>query len=94
MYPGNCELSTTFAWGRVLERYLASDLAGAGVALFVARQQNPHTQSFINGRKRLPRQIPATYTLGSKEEAVCFAEGLRQAWRPHPEALLWLAGQK
>jgi tetratricopeptide (TPR) repeat protein len=93
-YEGECQYNTVFAWGKVLERFLAGELAGAGAALQVARKQNPHTQGFIKGHTRLPKQMPGSYAMGSKEEAVCFAEVLCGAWGKHPAALKWLGEQK
>jgi tetratricopeptide (TPR) repeat protein len=89
-----CEFNTVFAWGRVLERYLSGDLTGATTALAVARKQNPHTEAYLKGRKRMPKNLPDGYAIGSKEEAICFAEILRQAWERHPQALQWLAGKR
>ena len=46
------------------------------------------------GHRDLPRQMPDSYAMGSKEEALCFAEVLRSAWARHPQALAWLAEQQ
>jgi len=83
-----------FAWGKVLERFLAGDLPAAERALAVARKQNPYTQGFIKGHRQLPRPMPDSYAMGSKEEAVCYAEVLCGAWGKHPAALQWLGEQK
>jgi tetratricopeptide (TPR) repeat protein len=88
------EFSAVFAWCRVLERILSGDQSGAKNALATARKQNPNVQSYIKGQRKLPRELPAAYSPGSKEEAVCFADVLRAAWGKHPEALKWLATQK
>jgi len=93
-YPGEQEFSTVFAWSRVLERYLAEDLPGAAAALAAARKQNPHTQAYVKGQRRRPRELLLAYSPGSKEEAMCFAEGLRAEWEKHPAALKWLELQK
>jgi len=88
------EFSTVFAWCAVLERWLSGDPAAAEKALAAARKQNPHAQVYIKGHRDLPRQMPGSYSPGSKEEAICFAEVLRSAWVRHPQALAWLAEQK
>jgi tetratricopeptide (TPR) repeat protein len=88
-----CAFNTVFAWGHVLERWLAGDIPGAQQALAVARKQNGHTEASIKGHKRLPKHLPATYSPGSKEEAQCFAEPLRMMWRTYPNALTWLITQ-
>lgn len=93
-YAGDCEYNTVFAWGKVLERFLSGDLPAAAKTLAVARKQNPHTQGFIKGHSRLPKHLPESYAMGSKEEAVCYAEVLGMAWSKHPAALKWLGEQK
>ena len=93
-YEGDCEYNTVFAWGKVLERFLSWDLPAAEKALQVARKQNPYTQGFIKGHRQLPKYMPDSYAMGSKEEAVCYAEVLGMAWSKHPAALQWLAEQK
>jgi tetratricopeptide (TPR) repeat protein len=93
-YPDDLEFNTAFAWGQVLERFLAEDLAGAVTALAAARKQNPHMQAYVKGHRSVPRGIPEVYAPGSKEEAICFAEVLHAAWAKHPAALKWLEAQK
>jgi tetratricopeptide (TPR) repeat protein len=93
-YPDDLEFNAVFAWGRVLERFLAEDLPGAVEALAMARKQNPHVQVYVKGHRKLPRELPGAYAPGSKEEAVCFAEVLRAAWVKHAAALKWLEAQK
>lgn len=88
------EFSAVFAWCRVLERWLSGDLAAAEQALAAARKQNSHMQVYIKGHRDLPRQMPDSYSMGSKEEAICYAEVLRSTWTRHPQALVWLAEQK
>ncbi len=84
------QLSTVFAWCRVLERHLSGDLPGAVAALDVARTQNPFTEPYLRGHKRLPKHLPESYAIGTKEEASCFAELLIMVWQLHPEAHKWL----
>lgn len=93
-YPREFEFNAAFAWGRVLERFLSNDLAAVTGALATARKQNPHMQVYVKGHRALPRELPEAYSPGSKEEAMCFAEGLREAWLKHPAALKWLEAQK
>jgi tetratricopeptide (TPR) repeat protein len=89
-----CAFNTMFAWGFVLERFLVEDLVGAKKALAVARKQNSHTEAFLTGRRKPPKQLPDAYSPGSKEEAACFAEPLSEAWDHCPKALKWLEQQK
>jgi tetratricopeptide (TPR) repeat protein len=93
-YPGDLEFNAVFAWGRVLERFLAEDLRGAVTALAAARKQNSHMQAYVKGHRQIPKTMPEAYAPGSKEEAVCYAEVVRTAWEKHPAALKWLEAQK
>ena len=72
---------------------MTGDPPGAATALAVARKQNPHVQGYIKGHREIPKTMPVAYLSGSKEEAICFADGLRSAWAKHPAALAWLAAQ-
>ena len=91
-YP-ECNLSTIFAWGRVLERWLSGDLAGAKASLRAARKQNSHTEAYLRGQKRVPKPLPDAFAIGSKEEAICSADILKIAWKAHPSARAWLQAQ-
>ncbi len=88
-----CEKNTVFAWGRVLERFLAGDVPGAGAALAVARKQNGYTEAYLLGHRKLPKTLPDACKPGSKEESECFAESLIASWEPHTAAKKWLAAQ-
>jgi tetratricopeptide (TPR) repeat protein len=92
-YKNDCEWNVVFAWGRVLERLMAKNDAGAEKALAVARKQNGHMEAFLKGPRKLPKNLPSSYSPGSKEEAQCYAEVLLPAWKAHPEALVWLSKQ-
>ncbi len=92
-YKDDCDFSVTFSWGRVLERLLIEGEPGAVHALAAARKQNPHMESYLKGHRRLPKNLPYSYEMGSKEEALCFAQQLLAAWGPHPHAQAWLLKQ-
>jgi tetratricopeptide (TPR) repeat protein len=92
-FDAEMEWSAVLAWCRVLERHLSGDETAAVKALAAARKQNPHMETFLKGHRRLPKNRPAYYSLGSKEEAQCFADDLKPAWDAHPQALAWLSSQ-
>jgi tetratricopeptide (TPR) repeat protein len=92
-HAGECEWNVVFAWCRVLERLLSADEPGASKALAAARKQNPHMEAYLNGRRKLPRNLPLSYSVGSKEEALCYAEPLLMAWTRHVGARAWLGVQ-
>ena len=80
-----------FHWGRVLERFLARDKAGALEELATARSQNPHVEPYLTFTKDPPdgweQQV---YTPGDAEEAVHCLFMMGMAWAHHPEAIEWL----
>jgi tetratricopeptide (TPR) repeat protein len=82
-----------FAWGRVLERFLAGDRDAAGAALAKARKANPHMELYLTARKPLPKDPPEMYSPGSEEEAVLCLDNLGGAWAEHKEAAHWLFDQ-
>jgi tetratricopeptide (TPR) repeat protein len=85
--------STNFAWCRVLDRFLASDRAGAAIELKKARKANRFIELYLSGRKTLPKQLPEMYSPGSEEEAVLSLDCMSPAWMAHKEAALWLFDQ-
>jgi len=91
-YKNECAWNVVFAWCRVLERLMSKDEAGAAKALAVARKQNAHMEAFLKGHRKLPKNLPGSYSPGSKEEALCYAGVLLPTWKAHPEPLAWLSG--
>lgn len=87
------DFSAVFAWGYVLERYLSRDTTAAISALKAARKQNPHAAAYALGHRKLPKRMPASYSMGSKEEAVIAWDIPKPAWEKHPEAEAWLRAQ-
>jgi tetratricopeptide (TPR) repeat protein len=79
-----------FAWGRVLERFLAGDRTGAKAALEIARTANRHVELYLTARKPLPGESPEMYSPGSEEEAVLVLSNLSGAWAAHKDAIFWL----
>jgi hypothetical protein len=79
-----------FAWGRVLERYLMGDLAGAASALEVARSKNRHVEAFLTAARPVPKEKVSSYQPGQESEALYAADCLLGAWQRHPEAVTWL----
>jgi tetratricopeptide (TPR) repeat protein len=87
------EWSVVFAWGRVLEHLLSGNDAAAKQALIIARNQNPHMEVYLKGHRKLPKNLPDSYSPGSKEEALSYAEPMLMAWARYPEAQAWLSKQ-
>ena len=82
--------SACFAWGRVIERFMAEDCPGAEAALRKAMRANPFVARQLTGREQVPRGLPDMYELGSMEEATLCQHYLMAAWAAHKEALFWV----
>ena len=87
------DASATFAWGRVLERFLAGDVTRAKAALTVARRVNRHMELYLTGQTPLPDELPDLYSPGSKEEAVLCVSFLGGAWVEQQQVCAWLFDQ-
>lgn len=77
-------------WGDVLEAYLLGDMDRATKARAAAREANGYMEAYLLGHRKLPKQMPASYTWKSPEHAVCAALHLIPAWAAHPPAMAWL----
>lgn len=92
-YIGDCKWAVVFTYGAVFERLLSGDDAKARELLSVAREKNPYLEDFALGRLKVPKRFPASYTMGSKEEALCYLEPLAMVWEAYPSVLAWLKVQ-
>jgi len=62
----------------------------AAKQLSIAIEDNPFVPQYLIGKLKMPKEIPDSYTMGSKEEAIIYvAESLR-AWKETSGALRWL----
>jgi tetratricopeptide (TPR) repeat protein len=84
------DLSACFAWGRVIERFMAEDHTGAEAALRKAMQVNRFVVLQLTGREQAPKRLPDLYELGSVEEATLCQHYLLAAWAAHRDALFWV----
>ena len=84
------KFSASWAWAYVLERFLSGEEKAAEKALKAARKQNPHAQAYFLGHRQPPRNMPGSYAMGSREEAIIAWEMLKPAWEKHPAAGEWL----
>jgi len=94
-FPDEERMMGSFAWARVLERWLSGspDDAEARAALERARKINPYAERYISGAQSLPREAPQYYRPGEESEAQMCALELAPAWERHPEFRKWLRGQ-
>jgi len=90
LYPD--EPSASMLYPRALYEFRQSgDSEDARERLNRAMDQNKHVPSYLLERKRVPDNLPMTFTYGSIEEAMLYAdEDGAAAWRTTPGALAWL----
>ena len=87
------EYSAIFGWAYVLDRFLVGDITGAEEALKQTCERNPHTMAYFLGHRKLPKNMPGSYSMGSNEEAMIAYDILKIAWKKHPKAKKWLKDQ-
>jgi tetratricopeptide (TPR) repeat protein len=83
----------SFAWARVLERWLSGRLDEAEAALERSRKVNPFAERYISGAQPLPEEAPQYYRPGEESEAQICALELAPAWERYPGFREWLRGQ-
>ena len=84
-------VTANWAYSNALVEFRVSGAsASAGSALTSAIQINRHVPKFLLGKKRIPRSLPAHYSLGSEEEAVIYADLYAKNGKKTPGALDWL----
>jgi tetratricopeptide (TPR) repeat protein len=93
-YPGEEKYLASFAWARVLERWLSGAPAEAGKALERAREVNPFVERYLSGARPFPREAPACFRPGEESEAQICAHQLVSAWEAHPVFRDWLRAQQ
>jgi len=62
--------------------------------LAAARSRNEFVPAYLLGRRRLPKQLPPTISLGGKDEAIAYAADYKTLWQQTPGALDWLKSNK
>lgn len=90
-YKNDAGAMHAFNQALCLFRLHGAESKKASKQLVAAIVANPHVPKFITGKKKLPADSPESYTLGSVEEAQCYAEDGVVAWQRTPGALDWLS---
>jgi tetratricopeptide (TPR) repeat protein len=85
--------SAPFLWSRVLLDLRRGDHVAAKAALLAAMEYNSHVASFLTGKKKLPAQLPETYSPGTRDEAVLYMASFAESWLVSSNALEWLISQ-
>jgi hypothetical protein len=62
-------------------------------ALKIARERNRFVEGYFSGEKEIPNAMPASYSFGSREEALVCVRVQAAAWARHKEAVFWLLDQ-
>lgn len=85
------EATAFISYSRALLTYAREgDSKKANAEKRKAREQNKHVPKLLAGRTKMPRTLPGSYGFGGKEEAVCYVDLYRQAWRNTRGAVGWL----
>lgn len=93
-YPGEEDYTAVFAWGRVIEHWLASRVSDARSALLRARNVNSFVEGYLTGTRKLPRRLPSSYRPGDESEAQVAVAHLSPACVRLPEFTAWLRKQQ
>jgi tetratricopeptide (TPR) repeat protein len=54
-------------------------------------EKNKFVPVYLVGKTKMPKQIPGSYGMGSKDEAVIYADEAIRAWHETPGAITWLS---
>jgi tetratricopeptide (TPR) repeat protein len=91
-YPEGITASWTYTAALVQFR-MHGDSKNARKALKHAISQNPRVQGYLCGRKRMPREIPNQYSIGSDDEAVIYIDLYGPSWEKTRGAVTWLESE-
>lgn len=89
-FSGEEKFMASFAWARVLERWLSGSPDEAAAALARARIVNPFAEKYISGLRSVPMPAPEYFKPGDETEAQVCAQELSVAWEPNPRFREWL----
>ena len=93
-FPDEEKFMASFAWARVLERWLSRNLEEAVAALARAREVNPFAERYVAGVRATPMETPDYFKPGDEAEAQTCARELSRAWTGNPAFREWLRAQK
>jgi tetratricopeptide (TPR) repeat protein len=85
--------SAAFLWSRVLLDLRRGDQVAAQVALQAAMDCNSHVAGFFTGKRKLPAELPETYSPGDRGEAVLYMANFAEVWLASSNAMEWLIGR-
>lgn len=84
--------STQYGYSRALLLFkkLGPGSKRTSTQLDKAIECNQFVPQYLLGKTKMPKQIPGSYSMGSKEEAVIYTDYALRAWKETPGALSWL----
>jgi tetratricopeptide (TPR) repeat protein len=84
----------SWAWIAALAAFRRSgDGEESRKLLAAAQATNEHVLPYLLGERRMPKQLPPYFSLGGKDEAVCYVAEFRAGWTLTAGAIDWLRGQ-
>ncbi|MFC4304376.1 SEC-C metal-binding domain-containing protein [Cohnella boryungensis] len=87
--------TAAFNYSRILVEYGLNGQSARLTALIQkAAAHNPYVPPYLQGKKRLPRQMPEYIGFGDDKEAIVYALVHRHLWLTRPELLRLLPGRK
>lgn len=60
----------------------------------IAVNSNPFIEKYLTGKLKEPKESPSSYSLGSKEEAICYVDDSALPWANTLYAIEWLSSLK
>ena len=88
------EMAGDWTWSRVLERFLAEDMAGAEKMYRIANKENPLIGDYLIGKIEWPQEEDEEYLTDEdhslEEDADRYMSLSCIAWSAHPEAITWI----
>jgi tetratricopeptide (TPR) repeat protein len=58
--------------------------------LKIACKRNPFIEKYLTDKLKMPKESPSSYSIGSKEEALCYIQDSLGSWLNTPGAVEWM----
>ncbi len=88
----NEDFSTQHCYNKALLLFkkIGPDSKRACTQLKKALERNSFVPKYLLGKIKMPKQIPGSYAMGSRDEAIIYTDDALRAWREAHGALAWL----
>jgi len=86
------DFGTQYSYNRALLLFkkFGPESKRASSQLEKAIERNLFVPRHLLGKTKMPKQIPGSYSMGSREEAIIYTDDALRAWKETPGALSWL----